>query len=107
MWGNLCKHQLVIIFMVMDVTQEDVIEYCRTWYGSKLATFVNPKHIPNDSDFEDDGFADDHDEGVIDIGGIGPTDDSLPPINDGGACVAPISSVVFLDKTFFHLCHTM
>jgi hypothetical protein len=65
--------------MVMDVTQEDVIEYCGRWYGFKLAIFVDPKHIPNGFDFDDDGFANDHDEGVIDIGGIGPMDESLPP----------------------------
>jgi hypothetical protein len=48
--------------MVMDVTQEDVIEYYGTWYGFKLAIFVDPKHIHNGSDFEDHGFMDDHDE---------------------------------------------
>jgi len=40
--------------MVMDVTQEDVIEYCGTWYGSNHgglpAMFVDPKHIVDGSD---------------------------------------------------------
>ncbi len=49
------------------------------WYGSKLAIFADPKHIPNGFDFEDDGFVDDHDEGAIDIVGIGPMDESLSP----------------------------
>jgi hypothetical protein len=34
-------------------------------------------------------------------------DESLPPTNDGGACVEPISLVVSLDKTFIRLCYTM
>jgi hypothetical protein len=83
MWGNLCKQQIVIILMVMDVTHEDVIEYCGTWYGSNhgrlLAMFVDPKHISDGSNFEDDGFANDHDEGVIDISGIESMDESPPP----------------------------
>ncbi len=46
---------IVIILMVMDVTQEDVIEYYGTWYGSNhggLPTmFVDPKHIADGLDF--------------------------------------------------------
>jgi hypothetical protein len=30
---------------------------------------------------------DDRDERVIDIGGIRPMDENLPPTNDGGACI--------------------
>ncbi len=56
---------------------------------------------------EDDGFANGHDERVIDIGGIEPMDESLPPTNDVGACVKPISLVCFLDRTLVHLRHTM
>jgi len=47
------------------------------------------------------------DERVIDIGWIGPMDESLLPTNDGGACVEPINSIVFLDIIFIHLCHTV
>jgi hypothetical protein len=68
---NFCKHQIILIFMVTDVTQEDVIDYCGTWFGSYhegLATmFVDPKYILDDSNFEDDGETN-GDEGVIDIG---------------------------------------
>jgi hypothetical protein len=34
-------------------------------------------------------------------------DESLPPTNDGGACVEPISLVASLDKTFIRVCYTM
>jgi len=60
MHGNLCKHQIVIILMVIDITQEDDIEYYGTWCGFNYdglpAMFVNPKHIFDNSNFEDDGF---------------------------------------------------
>jgi hypothetical protein len=97
--------------MVANVTQEDVIGYCGTWYisncGGLPTIFEDPKHIPNGSNFKYDGFVDDRDEGVIDISGIKPMDEILPPTNDGGACVEPICSVISLDRTFIHLCHTM
>ncbi len=108
---NLYKHQIAIFLVVTNVTQEDVIEYCGTWYRSNrngLPTmFADPKHIPNNLDSKDDGFANDHNEGVIDISGIGPMDESFPPTNDGGACVEPISLVTSLDRTFICLCYTM
>jgi hypothetical protein len=55
-WGHICKHQIMIILMVNDVTQEDVIEYCGTWYRSNHSglpiMFVNPKHIPCNLDLD-------------------------------------------------------
>lgn len=46
--------------MVIDITQEDDIEYYGTWCGFNYdglpAMFVNPKHIFDNSNFEDDGF---------------------------------------------------
>jgi hypothetical protein len=31
--GNICKHQIVVIFTCIDISQEDIIHYCETWYG--------------------------------------------------------------------------
>jgi hypothetical protein len=108
---NFYKHQIVIILMVTNVTKEDVIKYCgalyKSNYGGLLAIFKDPKHMHDGSNSKDDGFANDHDEGVIDISGIKPMDESIPPTNDGGACVELISSVTLLDRTFIRLCHTM
>ncbi len=57
--GNFCKHQIVIIFIITNVTQKDVIDYCGTRFGSNCkgltAMFANPKYISNDSNFENDG----------------------------------------------------
>jgi hypothetical protein len=42
--------------MAIDATQEDVIDYCGTWYTSKhgglMAIFANPKHILDGLDFK-------------------------------------------------------
>lgn len=44
--------------MAIDVTQEDVIDHCGTWYRSKhgglMVIFANPKHILDGLDFEND-----------------------------------------------------
>ncbi len=59
--GNFCKHQIVIIFKVTNVTQKDVIDYCGTWFGSNckgLTTkFANPNYIMNYSNSKNDGEA--------------------------------------------------
>jgi len=31
---NMCKHQIVVIFTCIDISQKDIIHYCGTWYGS-------------------------------------------------------------------------
>jgi hypothetical protein len=60
--------------MVTNVTQEDVIDYCGTWFGSNheglVAMFVDPTNISDDLTFEVDSEAN-GDKRVIDIGLIG------------------------------------
>jgi len=38
--GNLCKHQVAIFFTCTDLTKENIIEYCGTWYGSNRGGFA-------------------------------------------------------------------
>jgi hypothetical protein len=56
--GNMCKHQIVVIFTCIDIFQEDIIHYCGTWYGSHHGglghMFANPQHIPNYMECNDD-----------------------------------------------------
>ncbi len=33
LWGNFCKHQIVILLTGTDFTTENIIEYCGTYYG--------------------------------------------------------------------------
>jgi hypothetical protein len=73
--------------MVTDVTQEDVIDYYGTWFGSNygglVATFANPKDILDGSNFKVDGEAN-GDERVIDIGLIGTMEEVVLPMDKLG-----------------------
>ncbi len=64
--GNMCKHQIVIILTCTYISQEDIIHYYGTWYGSHCAglghMFVNPRQIPGDMESNDDD-EDEHLEG--------------------------------------------
>jgi hypothetical protein len=68
--GNMCKHQIVVILKCTNIFQEDIIHYCGTWYGSHCGRlghmFVNPQHIPNDMESNDDN-EDEHLEGDDEI----------------------------------------
>jgi regulator of RNase E activity RraB len=50
----MCKQQIVVI----DIFQEDIIHYCGTWYGSHYEglghMFVDPQHISDDMESNDD-----------------------------------------------------
>jgi hypothetical protein len=63
----MCKHQIAVIFTCTDVSQEDIVHYCGTWYGLHRGglghMFVDPKHIPEDMESNDDD-EDEHLEGV-------------------------------------------
>jgi hypothetical protein len=57
--GNLCKHQIVILFTFIDLTKKNIIQYCETWYGSDcggfVAMFVDPTYLHiYDSEYNDE-----------------------------------------------------
>ncbi len=47
--GNLCKHQIAIFLTCTDLTKENIIQYCGTWYGFDpggfVAMFANPTYL--------------------------------------------------------------
>ncbi len=55
---NMCKHQIVVIITCTNISQEDIIHHCGTWYGSHHERlghmFADPQHIPNDMESNDD-----------------------------------------------------
>jgi len=72
----MCKHQIVVIFTCTDISQEDIIHYCGTWYGSHHGRlghmFANPRHIPNDMESNDDE-ENEHlkgDDGIMEFDGL-------------------------------------
>ncbi len=74
--GNMCKHQIVVILTCIDIFQEDIIYYCGTWYRSHHGglghMFVDPWHIPDDMESNDDD-KDEHlegDDGIMEFDGL-------------------------------------
>jgi hypothetical protein len=74
--GNMCKHQIVVILIWINIPQEDIIHYCGTWYGShrgKLGDmFADPQQIINDMESNDDD-KDEHlegDDGIMEFDGL-------------------------------------
>jgi len=72
----MCKHQIVVILTCIDISQEDIIHYCGTWYGLHRGglghMFADPQHIPDDMESNDDD-EDEHfesDDGIMEIDGF-------------------------------------
>jgi len=108
--GNLCKHQIIIILMATNVTQEYVIDYYGTWYkfnrGGLMSLFVNHKHILDGLDFKDDGEID-GDEKVINIDLIKTMDEVVHPIDKVGGFEKQRNSIAHLEEALVCLNHTM
>jgi len=39
--GNLCKHEVAIFLTCIDLTEENIIQYCGTWYGYDCGGFLS------------------------------------------------------------------
>jgi hypothetical protein len=74
--GNMYKHQIVVILTCRNISQEDIIHYCGTWYGSHRGrlghVFANPRHIPNDMESNDDDENEhfEGDDGIMEFYGL-------------------------------------
>jgi len=74
--GNMCKHQIVVILTCTNISQEDIIHYCGTWYGSHSGglghMFVDPRHIPDDMESNDDDENEhlEGDDGIMEFDGL-------------------------------------
>ncbi len=44
--GNLCKHQVAIFLTCIDLTKENIIQYCGTWYGFDCEGFCYHVYEP-------------------------------------------------------------
>jgi hypothetical protein len=63
--GNLCKHQVAIFLTCIDLTKENIIQYCGTWYGSDhggfAAMFADPTYLLiYDNESNDEEANEDH-----------------------------------------------
>jgi hypothetical protein len=72
----MCKHQIVVILTCKDISQEDIIHYYGTWYGSHREglghMFADPRHIPDDMESTDvDEYEHlEGDDGIMEFDGL-------------------------------------
>ncbi len=85
--GNLCKHQVAIFLICIDLIKENIIQYCGTWYGSDrggfAAMFVNPTYLHiYDNEYNDEEVDEDHSEKpwVVDMCELMRPDDTSPNV---------------------------
>ncbi len=84
---NLCKHQVAIFLTCTNLTKENIIQYCGTWYGSNCGGFVamfanlNYLHI-YDNGLDDEEADGDHYEKpwVVDMCELMILDDTSPNV---------------------------
>ncbi len=63
--GNLCKHQVVVLFTCANLAKETIIQYCETWYGTNCGgfttMFANPTYLHiYDNEFDDENTNENH-----------------------------------------------
>jgi len=91
----MCKHQIVVILTCIDISQEDIIHYYGTWYGSHCGRFghmfTNPRHIPNDMESNDDDKNEhfESDDGIMEFDVLKSMEQSNFPM---GAIIGSINS---------------
>jgi hypothetical protein len=111
--GNMCKHQIVVIFTCTNISQEYIIHYYGTWYGSHCGgldhMFANPRHIPDDMESNDDD-EDEHlegDDGIMEFDGLMNMEQNDLPM---GAIVRSndtINSLTLMERALAQLVITM
>jgi hypothetical protein len=83
----LCKHQVVVLFTCTNLTKENIIQYCGTWYGFDCGGFATMfanltyLHI-YDNEFDDENTNEDHFEQpwVVDMCMLMTPNDSSPNV---------------------------
>jgi hypothetical protein len=105
----MCKHQIVVILTCIDISQEDIIHYCGTWYGSHRGrlghVFTDPRHIPNDMEFNDDD-EDEHlegDDGIMEFDGLRSMEQSDLPMGAIVGSSDTINSSMSIERVFAQL----
>jgi hypothetical protein len=105
--ANLCKHQVANFLTCTNLTKENIIQYCGTWYGSDhggFATmFVNPTYLhiydngPNDEKANGDHY---EKPWVVDMCELMILDDTSPNVEKKKDHNQPSSSSTSIEKTF-------
>ncbi len=104
--GNLCKHQVAIFLTCTDLTKENIIQYCGTWYGSDCggftAMFADPTYLHiYDNESDDEKADEDHFEKpwVVDMCELMRPDDTSSNVKKEKYHNQPSSSSTSTKKT--------
>jgi hypothetical protein len=72
--ANFCKHQIVVLLTCTDLTMENIIEYCGTYYGTHCGglkcMFIDSGYLQlHDGAFDDEDCNQDlvNEVGIVDI----------------------------------------
>jgi hypothetical protein len=105
--GNLCKYQVAIFLTCTDLTKENIIQYCGTWYGSDRGGFVvmfaDPTYLHiYDNESDDEEADEDHSEKpwVVDMCELMRPNDTSPNMEKEKDHNKPSSSSTSTKKTF-------
>jgi hypothetical protein len=82
---NVSKHQTIILLICINLTKENIVEYCGTWYGTNHGHFKAmlvglTSYLWFDEDYYKDLGKDDN---VIDISSLTTMSDNVPNAYDG------------------------
>jgi len=111
--GNICKHQIVVVFTCLDISQEDIIHYHGRWYGSHCEglghMFADPQHIPSDMESNDDDEYEhfEGDDGIMEFDGLMNMEQSDFPISAIIGSNDTIHSSTPIENAFAQLVTTM
>ncbi len=105
--GNLCEHQVAIFVTCTDLTKENIIQYCGTWYvsdrGGIVAMFVDPTYLQiyeNEFDYEETDVDHSKKPWVVDMCDLMRSDDTSPNVEKNKDHNQPSSSSTSMKKTF-------
>jgi len=105
--GNLCEPQVAIFLTCSDLTKENIIQYCGTWYGFNCggfaAMFADPTYLHiYDNEFDDEEGDEDHFEKpwVVDMHELMKPNDTSPNVEKEKDHNQPSSSSTSTEKMF-------
>jgi hypothetical protein len=103
----LCKHQVAIFLTCIDLTKENIIQYCGTWCGydpgSFVAMFADPSYLHiYDNEFDDEEANEAHSDKpwVVDMCELMKPYDTSPNMEKEKDHNQPSSSSTSTEKTF-------
>ncbi len=109
----MCKHQIMVIFTCTDISQENIIHYYGTRYGSHCGglghMFADPRHIPNDMEPSDDDENEhlEGDDGIMEFDGLKSIEQSDLPMDATIGFNDTINSLTPMERVFAQLVTTM